>query len=521
VWQGLQTITNYKRKTSPADDDPALPDKLNDFYARFDRDNTTPVTVLPPDPASPLPAPFVVSEEEVRALFKKQNCRKAGGPDGVSAAALHHCAEQLSPVFTSIFNSSLQLSTVPRCFKFSTIIPVPKKSKVSSLNDYRPVALTSVVMKAFERLVLKHLQTATAGKLDPLQFAYQANRSVDDAVAFALHFILQHLESPETYARLLFVDYSSAFNTIVPQKLYNKLLLQFDLSPSISFWLLDFLLQRPQSVKIHNHLSKTLILNTGAPQGCVLSPFLYCLFTNDCSSSHPSVQLVKFADDTTAEGLISNGDETAYRQEVDRLVSWCDDNNLQLNETKTMEMVVDFRRKKGPVDPITIKGVPIEPVDFFKFLGTTISNDLGWDHNVEAIVKKAQQRLYFLRQLKKFGLNKDILVQFYQAVIESVLTFSISVWYGSTTQQQKDRLDRVVRAASRIVGCDLPSLAALYAKRTLSRARKIVADESHPAHGLFQLMPSGVRYRSVRSRTSRLTNSFFPQAISSLNAKPR
>ena len=80
VWQGLQTITDYKRKCSLADDDPTLPDKLNDFYARFDRENTTPVTVTPPDPESPLPAPFVVSEEEVRALFKKQNCRKAGGP---------------------------------------------------------------------------------------------------------------------------------------------------------------------------------------------------------------------------------------------------------------------------------------------------------------------------------------------------------------------------------------------------------------------------------------------------------
>ena len=230
---------------------------------------------------------------------------------------------------------------------------------------------------------------------------------------------------------------------------------------------------------------------------------------------------MKFADDTTAEGLISNGDETAYRQEVDRLVSWCDDNNLQLNAAKTKEMVVDFRKKKGHVEPISIKGEPIESVDFFKFLGTTISNDLDWDHNVDGIIKRAQQRLYFLRQLKKFGLNKDILVQFYRAIIESVLTFSICVWYGSITQRQKDRLERVVRAASRIVGCDLPSLAELYAKRTLSRACKIVANVSHPAHGLFQLLPSGVRFRSIRSRTSRLKNSFFPQAIMALNSKVR
>ena len=77
------------------------------------------------------------------------------------------------------------------CFKTSMIIPIPKKSKVSTINDYRPVALTSVVMKVFERIVLRYLKSVTAGIMDPLQFAYQTNRSVDDAVALAV-------ESPGT-----------------------------------------------------------------------------------------------------------------------------------------------------------------------------------------------------------------------------------------------------------------------------------------------------------------------------------
>ena len=222
-------------------------------------------------------------------------------------------------------------------------------------------------MKVLEQLVLKHLQTITKDKLDPCQFAYQANRSVDDAVALALHFVLQQLETPRRYARLLFVDYSSAFNTIVPQKLYDKLQF-FDLSPSICLWILSFLLDRPQSVKIGNNISQSLVLSTGAPQGCVLSPFLYCLYTNDCVSYHESVQLVKFADDTTVEGIISMGDESAYRQEVDHLVSWCDDNSLELNTSKTKEMIVDFRRNPTPINPLVINGQNIEIVDTFKFL---------------------------------------------------------------------------------------------------------------------------------------------------------
>ena len=89
---------------------------------------------------------------------------------------------------------------------------------------------------------------------------------------------------------------------------------------SICNWLLDFFLNRPQYVKLDNVLSSTKVLNTGAPQGCVLSPLLYSLFTNDCRCNDDSVKIVKFADDTTVTGLISNCDETAYRKEILSLI---------------------------------------------------------------------------------------------------------------------------------------------------------------------------------------------------------
>ncbi|KAI3374072.1 hypothetical protein L3Q82_022644, partial [Scortum barcoo] len=122
-----------------------------------------------------------------------------------------------------IFNRSLELCEVPSCFKCSTIIPIPKKPSITGLNVYRPVALTSVVIKPFEILKLAHLKNITDPLLGPLQFAYRANRSVYDAVNMGLHCILQHLDSPGTYARILFVDFSSAFNTIIPDILHSKL----------------------------------------------------------------------------------------------------------------------------------------------------------------------------------------------------------------------------------------------------------------------------------------------------------
>ena len=116
------------------------------------------------------------------------------------------------------------------------------------MTDYRPVALTSVLMKSFERLFLAHFLPSISNSLDPFQFAYRENRSVEDAVSLTLHELLQHLDTPRSYALVLFVDYSSAFNTIVPQKLFNKLI-GMNVNLSLCHWILDFLLMCPQFVK--------------------------------------------------------------------------------------------------------------------------------------------------------------------------------------------------------------------------------------------------------------------------------
>ncbi len=521
VWKGMKDFTNYKTPSPSTVENQQLADNLNVFCCRFEKTPHTrpehlssqPLTP-PATPLSPTPA-LKISEDDVWQVFIKNKRRKAPGPDGVSPACLKSCAVQLAPIFTQIFNRSLELCEVPSCFKRSSIIPVPKKPKITGLNDYRPVALTSVVMKSFERLVLAYLKASTRPLLDPLQFAYRANRSVDDAVNMGLHFTLQHLDRPGTYVRILFVDFSSAFNTIIPDTLQNKLT-QLSVPTSVCQWINSFLTDRQQLVRLGKFSSSTRTTSTGAPQGCVLSPLLFSLYTNDCTSIDPSVKLLKFADDTTLIGLIQDGDESAYRQEVKELAVWCSLNNLEL-KLKTVEMIVDFRRNPPALPPLTIMNSTVTAVESFRFLGTTISQDLKWDIHIDSIVRKAQQRLYFLRQLRKFNLPQELLKQFYSAIIESVLCTSITVWFSSATKSDLRRLRRVVRTAERIVGTTLPTLQELYLSRVSKRTGKITLDPSHPAHSLFELLPSGRRYRALSTRTTRHKNSFFPQANHLMN----
>lgn len=108
----------------------------------------------------------------MRSTFRGLKTNKAPSPDNISPTVLHHCAAELAGVFADIFNTSLCQNLVPKCFKESIIIPVPKTKKtISCLNDYRPIALTSAVMKSFERIILNHLKTVTTPLMDPFQFA--------------------------------------------------------------------------------------------------------------------------------------------------------------------------------------------------------------------------------------------------------------------------------------------------------------------------------------------------------------
>ncbi len=233
----------------------------------------------PSNPPPPTPA-LQISEDDVRQVFQKQKRWKAPGQDRVTPACLKTCADQLAHIFSQIFNRSLELCEVPACFKCSTIIQL--------------------------------LKNITGPLLDPLQFTYKANRSMDDAGNMGLHLILQHLDKTGTYPRILFVDFSSAFNTII-----STLWLDHQLSE--------------QLVRIGKFTSCSRTISTGAPHGCVAH-----LLT--------LVKLLKFADDTTHIGLIQDSDESAYRQVGERLTVWCSLNNLELNTLKTLEMIVNFRR---------------------------------------------------------------------------------------------------------------------------------------------------------------------------------
>ena len=187
-------------------------------------------------------------------------------------------------------------------------MPVPKRPVILSLNDLRPVALTSAVMKVRERVVLCKLDSLVRDYIDPLHFSYRRNRSTDGAVLYVLENIYSHLEKAGGSVRLMFFDFSSAFNTIQPHLLVQKLL-NMKLTSSVISWIFDYLTNRLQYVRLNGVLSSVICTSTGTPQGTVLAPFLFSLFTADFSSTDGSCPLVNYADGTELVGKISNDED--------------------------------------------------------------------------------------------------------------------------------------------------------------------------------------------------------------------
>lgn len=144
-------------------------------------------------------------------------------------------------------------------------------------NDYRPVALTSNVMKSF-KIIIGKLCKEVEPSLDQYQFVYKCNRSTNDAISTLTQLVLKHLES--LAARLFFIDFSSVFNSIQPHKLLEKLV-NLGVNHFIINWYYSFLKRRIQQVKFDSVLSDVAVSSTGAPQGCVSSPFLFTLYTDD------------------------------------------------------------------------------------------------------------------------------------------------------------------------------------------------------------------------------------------------
>ncbi|KAK3557726.1 hypothetical protein QTP86_000320 [Hemibagrus guttatus] len=212
---------------------------------------------------------------------------------------------------------------------------------------------------------------------------------------------------------------------------------------------------------------------------------------------HSSNHIIKFViiKHTTVVGLISKNDESAYREEVQRLTAWCKANNLFLNVEKTKEMVVDFRRAQSDHSPLNINGSNMEIVKSIKFLGLHLAEDLTWSLNTQ-LHHQESPAAFLLPAKAEEGSSStshpDHLLQRDHREHPEQLHHCL-VWELHRVGSQ-DPAARIVRTAEKIIGVSLFCIMDICSTRCIRKANSIVDDPTRPSHTLFTLLPSGKRW---------------------------
>ena len=261
------------------------------------------------------------------------------GPDELPHWFWNAYAYDIAPVITIIFNSSIKLGIVPDSWKLTNLLPVPKESPLTESNQLRPISLTNIVVRLFERAIYTtELVQVMENAIHKDQFAYKRGYSSTMALIKAQHTWMEWLDGNASMVRVFSFDFSKAFDTVPHEILCNKLK-KLPISPYITNWIINFLTNRYQRVAVDGVKTEYLPINRGVPQGTVLGPILFSIMINDIRPVQASNLIVKFADDINL-GIKVTDDSDASYMETNNIINWAETNRMELNYKKTWEMVI-------------------------------------------------------------------------------------------------------------------------------------------------------------------------------------
>ena len=404
---------------------------------------------------------LTVTEMRVEKALAKLNPGKASGPDNIPNWLLRDYSRIVALPIMNIINTSYREQHLPACWKMADVSPLPKKKPVKDLKkDLRPISLTPCVSKVAEGfLVEDYVKPAILKVIDPNQYGTIPNSSTTIALINMLHHWFLGTDGNGSTIRTILFDYRKAFDLIDHGILIDKLS-RLELPPSVINWIIDFLTDRFQRVKLADDcFSEWGSVPAGVPQGTKLGPWLFALMINDLIIDDAHSR--KYVDDTTASEIVSKGGTSHAQNIVDQVVTWSSNNRVQLNQDKCKELRISFANQPAIFDPLTINGKELEVVKTVKLLGLTVKDNLTWNSYVDEVIKKVNKRLYFLVQLRRARVPPQDLALFYTSCVRSVVDYAIPAFYHCLPQYLKHELVRLEKRAISIIMPDVDYLTGL------------------------------------------------------------
>lgn len=446
-------------------------------------------------------------------MLNRIDCRKACGSDNIPAILLKASRFLIAEPLSHLFAVSIENGKLPRVWKCAKVIPVPKK-KVTSINDLRPISLLPIVSKIFEKIVLMSVKPQLLQVYGPEQYGFRPQSSTLMSHLATHDFVTRAMERPEVKG-VVFVsfDMSKAFDRI-PHDKAIRILEEKNFPCAFIDWCRDYFLDRSQYVQLQGVMSYPRGVTSGIPQGSILGPYIFNAYVSSLSTVRETNCIIKYADDTLIlipySSLIEA--ETFLKEEIENVEQWCENHGLILNREKTQLM--SARKKYSDPFPTNILGLHVESQ--LTHLGVIFDEKLNWRTHVLKSAKKAAQRIYPLKQLKKLKvIGRYELIQIYNAYVRSVLEYNSPLFVGMNKGNTKI-LERVQKRCHRIIcsnDCTSGCLEPLTQRRT-NQAIKVFQSTLNQSHILHHLSPQVLQRTSALSipfcLTQRRALSFFP-----------
>ena len=422
------------------------------------------------------------------------------GPDKLPPWYLRLAAPVFALPLAHLFNLSFSGATVPYQWKSSCITPVPKVSQPLQCEDFRPISVKPILSRFLEKSIIRQ-------SLYPIfvhpeythlfsdQFAFRPTGSCTAAIITILHKITDLL-LVHPYVHLIALDFSKAFDTVRHVSLFNKLA-PLPVTDCTYNWLVDYFESRSHCTKLAAHRSNFSEINASFVQGFGLGPVAYAINAYDLRPLSKMNHIDKYADDTYL--IVASAYAHLIPQELEHIAIWATQNNLQLNHTKTVEMI---RHKPGRKRDFTYPPVfpDIARVTQMKILGVLLNDTVGFDCHIDNLVGLVAQSKYAIKLLRSHGLSGQSLWDITQATLVARMLYASQSWWGFLDQAARNRLCSALRRVPRLGLCSpgLPGFEELCAQADTNLFKQIMANPSHFLHQL--LPPVKITGHNLRSR---------------------
>eukprot|EP01064_Diplonema_japonicum_P031649 TRINITY_DN5720_c2_g2_i3.p1 TRINITY_DN5720_c2_g2~~TRINITY_DN5720_c2_g2_i3.p1 ORF type:complete len:659 (+),score=146.06 TRINITY_DN5720_c2_g2_i3:2197-4173(+) len=355
----------------------------------------------------------LVTKDELDSVLRRLKKGKAPGPDGIYNEMLKYLGPVAREVQLLLYNSSLQTGVVPAEWRRSSIIPLMKKGKdQSEPASYRPIALTSNIVKTLERIVKDRMcflqDTGRVRQLHTSQAGFRKGRSTEENVLYAAS-KLKSVRLSQGLGGLLLFDFKGAFDTVWHKGVIAKLIGD-GYPPKLVKWITSFLDQRKASVCVNGEHGCVKTMTGGVPQGTILAPQLFSIYVNDLARLYrkAGIDAVVYADDIAI--VLEAGSPAELNKKVQRAVSlterWCETFSMKLSQEKTEFMPVEgqfWNSHDSLANLINARfpssGAKVKVVREAKYLGVTFDESMNFHEHVQKVKGKINSRLRLLRKL--------------------------------------------------------------------------------------------------------------------------